>query len=93
MVKCIDLETPLLILESRILLKLESLKANFIRIIVALYVYQLITGGVVDAIFYVVSGGNLLITGLAELQEDKKVDFWVVLLSHYFYLLFPYWVS
>ncbi|MEY8734275.1 DUF3953 domain-containing protein [Peribacillus frigoritolerans] len=75
MVKCIDLETTLLILESRILLKLESLKANFIRIIVALYAYQLFTGSVVDAIFYVISGGNLLITGLVELQEDRKGGF------------------
>ncbi|MBT2601512.1 DUF3953 domain-containing protein [Bacillus sp. ISL-53] len=75
MVKCIDLETTLLILESRILLKLESLKANFIRVIVALYAYQLFTGSVVDAIFYVVSGGNLLLTGLVELQKDRKGGF------------------
>ncbi|WP_413024718.1 hypothetical protein [Peribacillus frigoritolerans] len=54
--------------ESRTLLKLESLKANFIRIIVALYTYQLITGSV-GLLFYVVPGGNYVGTGLVETSK------------------------
>lgn len=76
MVKCIDLETTLLILESRTLLKLESLKANFIRIIVALYAYQLITGSVELMPYSMLFlAAILLITGLAEPHKDRKGGF------------------
>lgn len=73
MVKCIDLETALLILESHTLLKLESLKANFIRIISALYAYQLMTGNV-DLMPYsmLFLAAILLITGIEEPQKDRK---------------------
>ncbi|MDP9739304.1 UNVERIFIED_ORG: hypothetical protein QFZ59_001134 [Bacillus sp. B2I3] len=62
--------------ESRTLLKLESLKANFIRIIVALYAYQLITGSVgLMPYSMLFLAAILLITGLVELQADRKVGF------------------
>ena len=62
--------------ESRTLLKLESLKANFIRIIVALYAYQLITGSVgLMPYSMLFLAAILLITGLVELLDGSKVGF------------------
>ncbi|MEC1398081.1 hypothetical protein [Peribacillus simplex] len=73
---------------------MKKVKVILVIFVLALSAYQLITGNFELMPYSMLFlGAIMLVTGLVELQEDKKVDFWGVLLSHYFFSLFPCRVS